>query len=150
MKVGGKTRTQCPEPVFVGEGRSRELGMWTWVPAPSWLLTICLCACHLTLWIPASSSIHGWNVLNTLYEKLFSSPQYCSTKISWKSSQKIWAAFPPLQILHMIRPQNHTLRFLKVTQEAAALADASERIRQCCPHLLDIPPLGDGHGHRNT
>ena len=75
MKVSRKTCTQCPEPVFVGEGRRRELGMWAWVPAPSWLLTTCLCACYLT---PLDSGfvLYTWRecIEYSLWKVVFKSP----------------------------------------------------------------------------
>ena len=38
-----------------------------------------------------------------------------------------------------------TLRSLKATQEATALADAYARVKDNVVHLLDIPPLSHGH-----
>lgn len=66
------------------------------------------------------------NVLNTLYEKLFSDPQFCGTRASQKSFKKAWAAF--------LWPRSHTLSSLKATQEGRALADASARVKDNALH----------------
>lgn len=87
-----KHNTQCPEPIIRKEGRRRELERWCLSSAPRRLLRKSASVAWL-LWVLAFSSIDWGNVLNTLYEKLFSDPQFCGTRASQKSFKKVWAAF---------------------------------------------------------